>query len=45
MISAFLVLALRLVEWQGIEYSNSQAGADENAIQSVTLPAPRGVIL
>src|SRR5450631_1268094 len=44
MISAFLVLVLRLVEWQGFEYQQFQAGADENAIQSVPLPAPRGVI-
>ncbi len=44
MISAFLVLVLRLFEWQAVEYKTFQAGADENAIQSVPLPAPRGVI-
>jgi penicillin-binding protein 2 len=44
MLSAFLVLVFRLFEWQAIEYKTFQAGADENAIQSVPLPAPRGVI-
>src|SRR5260221_10251587 len=44
MISAFLVLVLRLFEWQAVEYKTFQAGGDENAIQSGPLPAPRGVI-
>ena len=44
MLSAFVILVMRLYEWQFTEYTQLSANANENAIQSVPLPAPRGVI-
>jgi penicillin-binding protein 2 len=44
MLATFVVLVGRLYEWQFVRYNEFLAGAQENAIQSVPLPAPRGVI-
>ncbi len=44
MLSAFVVLVLRLYEWQVARYTEFKAGAEANAIQTVPLPAARGVI-
>jgi penicillin-binding protein 2 len=43
-IACFMVLIMRLYEWQFTRYDEFQAGAQENAIQSLPLQAPRGVI-
>jgi penicillin-binding protein 2 len=44
MFCTFLILITRLYEFQVIEYDSFKAKANENSIQSVPLPAPRGVI-
>src|SRR5258706_5363149 len=44
MILAFMTLIARLYDWQFVRHAEFDAGANENAIQSVPLPAPRGVI-
>ncbi|MEP7285689.1 MAG: penicillin-binding protein 2 [Chloroflexota bacterium] len=44
MLSAFVILVLRLYEWQFTDYTQLSANANENSTQSVPLPAPRGVI-
>src|SRR5262249_31393264 len=44
MFLTFGVLVSRLVEWQVFRYKEFEAGANENAIQAVPLPAARGVI-
>ncbi len=44
MICVFVVLILRLYEWQVTQYSKFEAGAKQNSVQNVPLPAPRGVI-
>src|SRR5437667_12325557 len=44
MLASFVVLVTRLYEWQVTRYPELQAGAQGNAIQTVPVPAPRGVI-
>jgi penicillin-binding protein 2 len=44
MLASFVVLVTRLYEWQVTRYPELQAGAQENAYQTVPVPAPRGVI-
>ncbi len=44
MVVVFLILIARLYQFQFIEYESFNAAALENAVQSVPLPAPRGVI-
>lgn len=44
MIGAFAVLLGRLYEFQFISYSTFNAAANENSVQNVPLPSPRGVI-
>src|SRR5438128_9107088 len=44
MFATFLVLVARLYEWQFVHYSESDAGAKDNATQRIPLPAPRGII-
>jgi penicillin-binding protein 2 len=44
MLSTFLILVFRLYDWQFNQRREFQRGAEANAIQSVPLPAPRGVI-
>src|SRR5258708_28999009 len=44
MICTLVVLVLRLYDWQFTRYKEFQAAAQENAVQSVPLPAPRGTI-
>src|SRR5258708_5527619 len=44
MIRAFSVVFTRLLEWQFSHHSEFEAGAEENAVESVPLPAPRGVV-
>src|SRR5216684_1237279 len=45
MISMLVVLVLRLYDWQFNHNKELSAAAQENSVQSVPLPAPRGVIL
>ncbi len=44
MLASFVVLVTRLYEWQFTRYTEFEAGAKENAYQTVPVPAPRGVI-
>src|SRR5689334_7203517 len=44
MFSAFLILILRLYDWQINQQQEFNRGAQANSDQSVPLPAPRGVI-
>src|SRR5258708_26821433 len=43
-LATFLILVFRLYEWQAVDYQQFEQGAQSNAIQTVPLPAPRGVI-
>ncbi|HLY27904.1 MAG TPA: penicillin-binding transpeptidase domain-containing protein [Aggregatilineales bacterium] len=43
-LATFLILVFRLYEWQAVDYQQFEQGAESNAIQTVPLPAPRGVI-
>lgn len=44
MFCVFVVLIMRLYEFQFVRYAAFNAAAEENARQNVPLPAPRGVI-
>jgi penicillin-binding protein 2 len=44
MFTTFLILVARLYQYQVVEYSSFLAQANENAIETVPLAAPRGVI-
>ncbi len=44
MLSTFVVLVLRLYEFQFAQFARLDAAARENSVQSIPLPAPRGVI-
>ena len=44
MFSSFLILVVRLYDWQANQREAFLRGAQANAVQSVPLPAPRGVI-
>src|SRR5258707_10561896 len=44
MFSTLAALILSLFDYQANQYKTYQAAAEENSIQSVPLPAPRGVI-
>lgn len=44
MLCTFIVLIMRLYEFQFTDYKEFSAAAAENSIQHVSLPAPRGVI-
>src|SRR5258708_5540 len=44
MFSSFLILVVRLYDWQANQRETFLRGAQANAVQSVPLPAPRGVI-